>query len=329
MLKLQQRVVRWTLIEPFIIANQAYDYLDTIEVTLTDEQGNRGRAETCGVDYHGETVESIAAQIEACRKPVEAGIDRDALQLLLDAGGARNGLDCALWDLECAQQGSSVWQQTGIEPTLTTASAYTIGIVGEEHATELAQKFHHNQTLKLKVDASGSLATIRAVRAARPDARIILDANCSWDWASFQQFEQPLIDLDVALVEQPFAVGADDCLRNYTGPLKIAADESVQTAQDLASLQGKYDVVNIKLDKSGGLTEALKLAQAALEQGFSLMIGNMCGSSLAMAPGYVIAQLCEFVDLDGPLLQTEDVTPGLQYKEGLIHPPSAPLWAGI
>ncbi len=145
----------------------------------------------------------------------------------------------------------------------------------------------------------------------------------------FQQFEQALIDLDIALIEQPFEIGEDDCLLNYSGPLKIAADESVQIAEDLALLVGKYDVINIKLDKSGGLTEALKLAHAALDQGFSLMVGNMCGSSLAMAPGYVIAQLCEFVDLDGPLLQTEDISPCLQYGEGRIQPPRARLWGGI
>jgi L-alanine-DL-glutamate epimerase-like enolase superfamily enzyme len=329
MLKLQQRVVRWDLIEPFIIANQAYDYLDTMEVVLTDMQGNRGRGETCGVDYHAETVASIAAQIEACRGQIEAGIDREELQQLLPAGGARNGVDCALWDLECVQRDSSVWVETKIEPASSVATAYTIGIVGEHHATELAEKFHHNQTLKLKVDASGSLATIKAVRVARPDARIILDANCSWDWSLLQQFEQTLIELDVALIEQPFAVAEDDCLLDYSGPLRIAADESVQVAQDLAALHGKYDVINIKLDKSGGLTEALKLAHAALDQGFSLMVGNMCGSSLAMAPGYVIAQLCEFVDLDGPLLQSGDVSPSLQYCEGFIRPPPGPLWAGI
>ncbi len=329
MLTLQQRVVRWALVEPFIIANRAYDYLDTIEVTLTDEQGNHGHGETCGVDYHGESVESIAAQIEACRAPIEAGIDRDALQQLLAAGGARNGVDCALWDLECVQRGSSVWLETGIEPAPSIDTAYTIGIVGEQHATELALKFHHHQTIKLKVDESGSLGTLRAVRAARPDARLILDANRSWDWALFQQLEQALIGLDIALIEQPFEIGEDDGLLNYSGPLKIAADESVQTAADLPLLVGKYDVINIKLDKTGGLTEALKLAHAARNQGFSLMVGNMCGSSLAMAPGYVIAQLCEYIDLDGPLLQTEDVPNCLQYSEGLIRPPRAPLWAGI
>ena len=145
----------------------------------------------------------------------------------------------------------------------------------------------------------------------------------------FQRFEPALIDLDIALIEQPFEIGRDDCLLNYQGPLKMAADESVQTAADLTALVGKYDVINIKLDKSGGLTEALRLAHAAVDQGFSLMVGNMCGSSLAMAPGYVIAQLCEFVDLDGPLLQTEDVAPCLQYSEGLIRPPRGELWAGI
>jgi L-alanine-DL-glutamate epimerase-like enolase superfamily enzyme len=330
MLKLNYSIKRWTMVEPFIIAGKSYDYHESVIVTLTDELGHSGRGETCGVDYHGETIESICRQIEACRQRVEAGIDREALGQLLPAGGARNGLDCALWDLHCCGNKRSVWEETGITPGASTDTAYTIGVVGAEHAGELATKFQAYQTIKIKADKQGSLETIANVRRLRPEARIIIDANQSWDWQRFEQFEASLIELDISLLEQPFLVGQDACLADYQGPLKIAADESVHTSDDLPGLVGKYDVINIKLDKTGGLTEALRLARRSLEMGFGLMVGNMCGSSLAMAPGYVIAQLCDYIDLDGVLLQKEDVDPGLIYSTGRIFPSSSgKLWAGI
>ena len=330
MLKLDYSVKRWTMIEPFIIANQRCDYIDCIWVVLEDEQGRQGLAETCGVDYHGESIESICADIEAQRQRVEAGITRAELGQLLTAGGARNGLDCALWDLQFKAGGSSVWDEVGLQPAALTETAYTIGVVGAQHAEELACKFRHHQTLKIKADESGSLASIEAVRAARPDARIIVDANQSWNPELFETLEPRLLQLNVALLEQPFAVGQDDCLLSYDGALKLAADESVQTTADLALLQDRYDVINIKLDKTGGLTEALQLAKRAKQMGFGLMVGNMCGSSLAMAPGYVIAQLCDFVDLDGPLLQTEDVDDCLIYESGAISTVAGrDVWAGV
>jgi len=330
MLKLNYSIKRWTMVEPFIIAGKSYDYHESVIVTLTDELGHSGRGETCGVDYHGETIESICRQIETSRQRVEAGIDREALGQLLPAGGARNGLDCALWDLHCCRNKRSVWEETGITPGASTDTAYTIGVVGAEHAGELATKFQAYKTIKIKADKQGSLETIANVRRLRPEARIIIDANQSWDWQRFEQFEASLIELDISLLEQPFLVGQDACLADYQGPLKIAADESVHTSDDLPGLVGKYDVINIKLDKTGGLTEALRLARRSLEMGFGLMVGNMCGSSLAMAPGYVIAQLCDYIDLDGVLLQKEDVDPGLIYSTGRIFPSSSGgLWAGI
>jgi L-alanine-DL-glutamate epimerase-like enolase superfamily enzyme len=330
MLKLEYSVKRWTMVEPFIIARKSCDHIECAIVTLTDELGHSGRGETCGIDYHGETIESICRQIEANRHRIEAGIDRKTLGQLLPAGGARNGLDCALWDLHCRRNDRSVWAETGIVPKASIDTSYTIGVVGAAHAGELATKFQAYQTIKIKADQSGSLETIANVRRLRPRARIIIDANQSWDWQHFEQFETRLVELDIALVEQPFPAGQDACLADYQGPLKIAADESVQTSADLPGLVGKYDVINIKLDKTGGLTEALHLARRSVEMGFGLMVGNMCGSSLAMAPGYVIAQLCDYIDLDGPLLQNEDVDPALIYSAGRIFPSSSGgLWAGI
>ena len=330
MLKLEYRIKRWTMVEPFIIARKRSDTIECVMVTLTDELGRSGRGEAYGIDYRGETIESICQQIDANRELIEAGIDRQALGQRLPAGGARNGLDCALWDLHCRCSQRSVWEETGITPKPSVDTAYTIGIVGPEHAGELAIKFRDYQTIKIKTDRHGSLDTIANVRRLRPDARIIIDANQSWDWQGFTQFETRLIELDVALVEQPLPSGQDGCMADYHGPLKIAADESVQGSADLDNLVDKYDVINIKLDKTGGLTEALCLARRALKLGFGLMVGNMCGSSLAMAPAYVIAQLCDYIDLDGPLLQTEDVHAPLIYSAGRIYPSrSGELWGGI
>lgn len=330
MLKLDYLIKRWTMVEPFIIARKRCDTVECVIVTLTDESGHSGQGETYGVDYRGETIDSICRQLEASRESVEADIDRAALGQRLSAGGARNGLDCALWDLHCRRNQRSVWEEAGITPSPSIDTAYTIGLVGPEHAGELATKFKDHQTIKIKTDKHGSLETIATVRGLRPEARIIIDANQSWDWQRFAQFEARLIELGVALVEQPLPAGQDATLAAYQGPLTIAADESAHTAADLDDLVGKYDVINIKLDKTGGLTEALHLARRAQEMGFGLMVGNMCGSSLAMAPGYVIAQLCDFVDLDGPLLQNEDVHTPLAYSAGRIYPSSSgDLWAGI
>lgn len=330
MLKLSHEIKRWTMIEPFIIANQRYDYIDVVIVTLRDHQGNIGRAETAGVDYHGETANSICADLDKVKSRVEEGITLDTLQSLLPAGGARNGLDCALWDLTCAQSGQDIWQATGVCPLKTTATVYTIGIVGLEHASELARQHTAYASIKIKAGADGSLSTIEAVRAICPDAAIIVDANQSWSPELFGQITPRLSELNIAVLEQPFPVEEDDILRDYNGPLKLAADESLQSSIDIKSLHGKYDVVNIKLDKAGGLSEALKVAHQAKHEGFGCMVGNMCGSSLAMAPALVLAQLCDYIDLDGPLLQSEDCTPALEYKQGIITvPKTSGLWAGL
>ncbi len=329
-MKFEHHVQRWTMIKPFIIAGYRYDYIDTMAVTLTDRLGNAGRSEACGVDYLGETIESITAQLESCRSSVEAGIDLTSLQDTLPPGGARNALDCALWDLNCQQRKTTIWQDTSVVKQPSVATAYTIGLIDPVHAADLAREHGDYQTIKVKADASGSLETLASVRKARPDARIVIDANQSWNWELFQNIHSELVALDIALLEQPLPVTADEPLAAYSGPIKLAADESIQSCAELNSLVGKYDVVNIKLDKTGGLTQALQLARQASTMGFELMVGNMCGSSLAMAPAYVIAQLCTIVDIDGPLLQTEDVAQPLAYSAGRVSPSSTgQLWAGI
>lgn len=330
MLKLSYEIKRWFMIEPFIIANHSYDYIDAVLVTLIDKQGNVGRAETVGVDYHGETANSICTQLDQAKPMIEAGISLEEAQSLLPAGGARNGLDAALWDLNHAQTGQSIWQSTQIRPRAAVSTVYTIGIVSVEHAATLARQHASYACIKIKAGADGSLDNIKAVRKFCPDATIIVDANQSWNNDLFEWIAPELTELDIAVLEQPFPVGEDEALRSYKGPLKLAADESVQTVEDIDELIGKYDVINIKLDKTGGLTQALKVAARAKEKGFSCMVGNMCGSSLAMAPALVIAQLCDYIDLDGPLLQREDFQPALAYSDGTITVPKATgLWGGL
>lgn len=318
------------MIEPFIIAGYRYDHIDTITVALSDEQGNVGTSEACGVDYLGETIESMTAQLESCRSTIETGIDLNELQDMLPPGGARNALDCALWDLQCQREKTTVWKVASVQQKPWVATAYTIGLIDAAHAAELAIKHRDYKTLKIKADASGSLEALSRIREARPDARLIIDANQSWSWELFQSIHSELVALDIALLEQPLPVGADNDLASYDGPIKLAADESIQSCAELSGLVGKYQVVNIKLDKTGGLTEALQVARQATAMGFDLMVGNMCGSSLAMAPAYVIAQLCEYIDIDGPLLQNEDVAHPLKYSIGKVSASSAGnLWAGI
>lgn len=326
----EYRVQRWTMIEPFIIAGYRYDYVDAIVVTLSDRQGNAGRSEACGVDYLGDTIDSIMAQLESIRSRVEADIDLNTLQELLPPGGARNALDCALWDLRCQQSNKTIWQEISVEEKPSVATVYTIGLIDPERAALLAKQHAQYKTIKVKADASGSLETLWHIRKARPDARLMIDANQSWTWELFQKVHDELIALDITMLEQPLPVNADEPLADYFGPIKLAADESIQSCAQLQSLVGKYQVVNIKLDKTGGLTEALQLARRATDMGFELMVGNMCGSSLAMAPAYAIAQLCTIVDIDGPLLQKGDVAHPLVYSAGNVSPSlTGKLWAGI
>jgi L-alanine-DL-glutamate epimerase-like enolase superfamily enzyme len=324
------RVKRWIMVEPFIIAGYRYDYIDTIAVTLSDGQGNAGRSEACGVDYLGETIESLTDQLESIRSRVEADIDLNTLQELLPPGGARNALDCALWDLRCQQSKTTIWQQISIVEKPSVATVYTIGLIDPKHAAHLAKQHAQYKTIKVKADASGSLDTLWRIRRARPDAHLVIDANQSWTWELFHKVHDELIELEIAMLEQPLPANADEPLADYFGPIKLAADESIQSCAELQNLVEKYQVVNIKLDKTGGLTEALQLARRARDMGFEIMVGNMCGSSLAMAPAYVVAQLCTIVDIDGPLLQKEDVAHPLVYSAGNVSPSlGGKLWAGI
>lgn len=324
-MRLEARTISWALREPFTISRGTMTTIDGILVTL-GEGGHQGRGEAYGIIYEDDTPEGMLAQIEAVRAVIERGIDRAALQSLLPYGGARCAIDCALWDLEAKQSGIPAWQTAGLDPLRPIATAFTIGMRPLAEVEQTAREFATFDLLKIKVNADDPLAIIAAARAGAPNARFIVDPNQSWAFDQMVALTPQLQALGVALLEQPLAIGGDAALAGYTSPIPICADELIHDRHDLAKARGKYSHVNIKLDKTGGLTEALALAHAARAEGFGLMVGCMAGSSLAMAPAALIGQLCEFVDLDGPLLQIEDWDAPMAYRDGVLDPPGPALW---
>ncbi len=327
-LRLRSTLKSWPIQAPFHITGYTFNAFDALIVELVDEQGRTGRGEAQGVYYRQDTPASMARQIEAVRESIEAGITRQALQALLPAGGARNALDCALWDLEAKRTGRPVWQLAGLEAPQPLVTTYTLGAEEPARMAERARGYATAKAIKLKLtDDDRNADRVRAVRAARPDARLMVDANQGLTRESFLRLLPTLVGTGVELVEQPFPVGQEAWLDGLDRTIRIAADESVQDRADLARVAGRVDVINIKLDKCGGLTEALAIAAQARELGFGLMVGNMGGSSLAMAPSFVVGQLCEVVDLDGPLSLTEDFVPSVVYDEGRIWCPET-LWGG-
>lgn len=314
----------WALREPFVIARGVQLDQPAVTVTLVDDQGRTGRGEACGVDYDGETVASMAAQLVAVEDAVGAGAGRLDLLALLPPGGARFALDAALWDLE-AKAGGGIAAVTGI-PMHPVATAFTIGMRGLADYEATARRHADFRLLKVKVGADDPLAAIAAVRRGAPDAVLIVDPNQAWTAAMLAGFAPALQAMGVVLIEQPLAVGDEAALDGWHSPVPLAADELVGSIADLDRAAGRYDIVNIKLDKCGGLTAALALADACRARGLGVMVGCMAGSSLCMAPALVLAQLCDFVDLDGPLLQTDDWPNPLIYKDGLVSPPLPALW---
>jgi len=325
MSRLHVAVERWPLTRPFRTAMHVNEDMALIHVRV-ERGGLTGHGEAIGVSYRGETVESMTAQIEAVRGRIEAGADRQALQVLLPPGGARNALDCALWDLACKGEGRSIWDLTGLTPAPVTTT-YTLSIDTPEAMAAHAAAAPSTH-LKLKLHKDRPVDCVRAVRAVRPDAHLIVDANQAWDLAMLETVAPAMADLGVHLIEQPLPAGADGELADFQSPIPLCADESCQTAHDLDVLPAGYSVINIKLDKTGGLTAALDLARAAQARGYNLMVGCMTGTSLSMAPGFVVAQLCRFVDLDGPLLFAKDRSPAITYEYGRMDPPPSGLWGG-
>jgi L-Ala-D/L-Glu epimerase len=326
MLRLETVIVDWPLREPFVISRTTHYTVPCIQVKLTDAQGRVGRGEAVGVDYAGESPETMIAQLEAVRDDIEKGITRGSLQPLLSHGGARNAVDCALWDLIAKQSDVAAWKSAGMEAFEPRATAFTFGIMDEAALRETARRFTHFPLLKVKTNYELGLDPIRIVHEEVPTARLIVDPNQAWGSSELRRFAPDFEQLNVALLEQPVAVDNDEVLRAISLPVPVAADEAFQDRSDIAGFAGKYQVLNIKLDKTGGLTEALACAQLGRKHGFGIMVGCMVGSSLSMAPGMIIAQLSDYVDLDGPLLQAGDVDHPITYRGGMISPPTPALW---
>ncbi|MEY8829797.1 N-acetyl-D-Glu racemase DgcA [Sedimentitalea sp. XS_ASV28] len=281
-----------------------------------------GRGECVPYARYDETLDSVQRQIE----DLPEQIDREALYEMLPAGAARNAVDCALWDLEAKRAGRRVWSLAGLDAPGPEITAYTLSLDTPEAMRAQAAQNAHRPLLKIKLGTPDDMPRLEAVRAGAPAARIIVDANEGWSAEVYADLAPYLVRLGVALVEQPLPAGQDDALLGMDRPVPVCADESCHDRRSLAGLSGKYDVVNIKLDKTGGLTEALRLRQQALEAGYRVMVGCMVGSSLAMAPAVLVAQGAMITDLDGPLLLAEDRREPLIYDGAGVHPPRAELW---
>lgn len=320
-------VERWPLRRPFTITGYEFTESEVLVVEIHDGE-LRGRGECAGVYYHDDTVARCREQIAAVSGRIRAGISRAELLDVLPAGGARNAVDCALWDLEAKQRRQPVWQLAGLEcprPVLTTI---TVGADYPEGMAERAREFASARALKLKLTGTELDAErVRAVRGARPDVWLAVDANQGFTPATLARLMPILVAARVELVEQPFPRDSDDQMDELRSPIPVAADESAQDIGDLDRLAGRFDVINIKLDKCGGLTRALTMAAAIRDRGMRVMVGCMNGTSLAMAPAAVVGQLCDVVDLDGPLFLISDREPPATYDDGYLSVPEA-LWGG-
>lgn len=314
----------WEMVEPFVTASEVTTSIKVVTVHL-DNGGARGRAEALGVDYLGENAQTITADIEAVRKDIEGGLSLAELQQLLPPGGARNALDCALWDLEAKRSGRRVWEMLG----MTMQPVHTVFTLALGEAGAMAAKARECLTmphLKLKLNGEDTGDKIMEIRKARPDARIMIDANGSWTPALLDTLADVLAANRIDLLEQPLPMGEDAPLRGLRYPVPLCADESCQSSADLERVAECYDAINIKLDKCGGLTDGLKILAWCKAHDKQVMVGNMLGSSLAMAPAMIIAQRASLVDLDGPLWQVGDVQPCLRFQGSLMQLPERELW---
>jgi L-Ala-D/L-Glu epimerase / N-acetyl-D-glutamate racemase len=319
------RVERWPIAGAFTISRGAKTEAEVVVAELSDGT-HRGRGECVPYARYGETVDGVAAAIAALAPAIAQGLDRAPLQSAMPPGAARNALDCAFWDLEAKRAGQPVHALAGLGAPQPRTTAFTISLGTPDVMAQAAAKASERALLKVKLGGGDDPARILAVRQAAPRAELIVDANEGWSVDDLAQNLTACAQAGVTLVEQPLPAGRDDTLAQMARPLPVCADESVHATASLAALIGKYDAVNIKLDKTGGLTEALAMAQEAERLGFALMAGCMVATSLAMAPAMLVAQRARVVDLDGPLLLARDRPDGLRYDGSLVYPPTPALW---
>lgn len=311
----------WPLNRPMRITGHLFSEVEIVVVRLSEGRFT-GRGEGAGVYYLMNDPDQMAAQIEAIRPEIESGISRAHLQELLPRGGARNAVDCALWDLEAALSGQPAWALAGQPPPKPLETTFTIGACSTEETVRAAQSCAGATALKLKLTGEAEDAgRVRAARWARPDVWLGVDANQGYTRKRLEAILPEFIDAGISLIEQPFAVGRERDLEGLDSPIPLAADESVQGIADIAPLAGLVDVINIKLDKCGGLTEGLAMVREARQHGLKVMVGNMVGTSLSTAPAYLLGQLCDVVDLDGPFLLARDREPPVQYENGMVFCP--------
>jgi L-alanine-DL-glutamate epimerase-like enolase superfamily enzyme len=325
MVDLAVHVERWPIRGRFAISRGAKTMADVVLVELTAGE-SMGAGECVPYARYGESSGSVIEQIQSLRRDIQQGMDRLQLQQALPPGAARNALDCAFWDLEAKISGQRVWdllEQPAPQP-LTTA--YTLSLDSPENMHKAALENAHRPLLKLKLGGEGDTERVRAVRKGAPAARLIVDANEGWDIAVYRQRVPEMLQLGVEMIEQPLPAADDEALRTLERPIPICADESCHDRGSLKDIVDRYDMINIKLDKAGGLTEALELRNAATANGLRVMVGCMLATSLAMAPATLLAQGVSIVDLDGPLLLERDRQPGLLFERGLVHPPPRKLW---
>jgi L-alanine-DL-glutamate epimerase-like enolase superfamily enzyme len=323
--RLAVKIERWPISGSFTISRGAKHEAVVVVASISDA-GHTGRGECVPYAHYGESVEGVAAAIEACVGPIAGGMSRAELAHLLPAGAARNALDCALWDLEAKRSGRSAASLAGVGLLQPVLTAFTLSLAAPQAMAEAARKARGYPLLKLKLGGAGDVERLRAVRAAVPAARLIADANEAWQPHETESLLAEAAAAGVELVEQPLPAGRDELLARIVRPVPVCADESVHDRASLDPLPQRYDAVNLKLDKTGGLTEALLVAERARALGLKVMVGSMVATSLAMAPALILAQRADWVDLDGPLLLARDRDPGLAYDGALVSPPEPALW---
>ena len=314
------------LTEPFAITGHLFSAVDALRVTIHSDQA-RGRGEAMGSYYLNESSDSMTRdlrQIDILPNVLGSGT---GILDLMPACGARNALDAAIWDYRAKAASKTIWQLVGISRPKTLKTLYTLGIAEPDEMAERAHRARAFPQIKAKLDAHNPIEALEAIRSARPDATLVIDVNQGWSAAELLEYLPHCQRLGIEMIEQPLPRGADEALEAISSPIPLCCDESCLSLMEFEVAARRYQVLNIKLDKCGGLTEGLLLVQAAQRAGMDLMVGNMSGSSLSMAPAYVIGQFCKYVDIDGPLMISEDVPNGLTYQQGgFVSPPTPALW---
>lgn len=315
----------WPIAGHFTISRGSKTSAEVVVAEITDGQ-HTARGECVPYARYGETIDNVIAAIEALAGDIAQGFTRADLQNKLPAGAARAALDCALWDLEAKKSGLPVWQLAGLPKPRPLITAYTISLDTPEAMAKKAAEARDYPLLKLKLGGTNDIERVAAIRKAAPEKRLIIDANEAWTLDDLHHFTPEFAALQVELIEQPLPAGADDALLNFKSPVPLCADESCHDTASLGAIIGRYEMVNIKLNKSGGLTEAIRLTNAAEAAGLKIMIGCMVGTSLAMAPAALLGAKAQVIDLDGPLLLTQDRSPGIRYDKATMYPPEPEVW---